>query len=172
MSCPQRRRCVSLRRLTRAARHQAAPWPGLRLPRLWAGFRFGDTHGLRGDGPEFEQACLRQELTTAAVFSGAMRYFDGLTLYPLEWVSGQLLRTTAVFAEVTPSLRRQTCRIEGMPDGLIGYQGASAFDFYNSRYRNARRDDTTYSYGEKHKLLIPQTDRDAAQLMQTVSCVA
>ena len=72
------------RRLTRVARHPAAPWSRLRLPRLWAGFRSGDTRSLRGDVPEFEQACLRQELTTAAVFSGAMRHTDGLTLY--HWI--------------------------------------------------------------------------------------
>ena len=123
------------RRLTRAARHPAAPWPGLRLPQLWAGFRSGDARGLRGDGPEFEQACLRQDLTTAAVFCGATRYSDGLTLYPLDWVSSQLLRTTTVFAELTPTLRRQVFRIETIPNDLIGFHGASAFDFYNSRFR-------------------------------------
>jgi hypothetical protein len=123
------------RRLTRAARHPAAPWPRLRLPRLWAGFRSGDARGLRGDGPEFEQACLRQDLTAAVVFCGAARHMDGLTLYPLDWVSSQLLRTTAVFAELTPTLRRQVFRIETIPNDLIGFHGASAFDFYNSRFR-------------------------------------
>jgi hypothetical protein len=90
----------------------------------------------------------------------------------MDWVTSQLEHATAIFAELRPSLRRQTCRIEGVPDGLIGYQGASMFDFYSSRYRNVRRDDTTSSYGEKHKLLIPQTDRGAAQLMQAAGCVA
>ena len=124
------------RRLTRAARYRAAPWPRLRLPRLWAGFRSGDTRGLRGDGPEFEQACLLQAHTSAAVFRGAARHMNGLTLYPFDWVSGQLLRTTGVFAELAPTLRRQVCRIETIPHDLIGFHGASAFDFYSSRFRS------------------------------------
>jgi hypothetical protein len=107
----------------------------LRLPRVWAGFRSGDTRGLRGDGPEFEQECLRQQLPTAAVFCGATRHVDGLTLYPLDWVSGQLLRTTAVVAELTPGLCSQIFRIERIPNDLIGFFGASAFDFYSSRFR-------------------------------------
>ena len=91
----------------------------------------------------------------------------------MDWVSSQLENATAMFAEVTPSLRRQTCRIEGMPDRLIGYEGASTFNFYSSCYRRASRDDDkTTCNSEKLKLLIPQTDRSAAQLMQSAGRVA
>jgi hypothetical protein len=39
-------------------------------------------------------------------------------------------------------------------------------------YRNMRREDKTPSNCEKQKLLVAQTDRGAAQLMQTVGCSA
>ena len=159
-------------RLSRASRHSAAPWPVLRLPRLWAAFRHRDATRLRAEGPEFEAACRHGNGSETDVLQTAVQLMPGLTLYPLDWISNQLGYSVAMFAEVTPSLRRQTCRIEGLPDGLIGYQGASAFDFYSSRYRNVSRDDTKSNNREKHMLLIPQTDRSAAQVIHTVGCVA
>jgi hypothetical protein len=42
----------------------------------------------------------------------------------------------AVFAELTLGIRRQICRVGELPEGLIGFHRASAFDFYNSRFRN------------------------------------
>ena len=49
-------------RLRRAARHPAAPWPSLRLPRVWAGFRQHDARKLHGEGPEFEEGCRQRRL--------------------------------------------------------------------------------------------------------------
>ena len=74
-----------------------------------------------------------------AVFHESARKLFGLTLYPLDWVSNQLEYAASVFAEVTPGLRRQVCRFNGLPDGLIGNFGASEFDFYNSRFRRVQR---------------------------------
>jgi hypothetical protein len=159
-------------RLNRAARHPAAPWPSLRLPPTWAGFRHDEARKLVGDGPEFEELRRHRGLSATALFQGAARHAFGLVLYPLDWVTNQLKHAMAIFAELRPSLRRQTCRIEGLPDGLIGYQGASAFDFYSSPYRNVRRYDTTSSNCAKHKLLMPQTNREAVQSLQTVGCSA
>ena len=160
------------RRLSRAARHPAAPWPELRLPRLWAAFRYRDATHLRAEGPEFEAACRHGNGSETDVLQTAAQRMPGLTLYPLDWISNQLDYSVAMFAEVTPSLRRQTCRIQGVPDGLIGYQVRGAFDFYSSRYRNVRRDNTTTNNREKHKLVIPQTVGGAVQLTHTVGCVA
>jgi hypothetical protein len=159
-------------RLCRAARHPAAPWPALRLPRMWAGYRQSEARNLAGEGPEFDEACRHVSESPATLFQTAARHVFGLTLFPMDWVSNQLERATNMFAQLTPSLRRQTCRIEGLPDGLIGYEGASAFDFYSSRYRRELRDDKTTCNGEKLKLLIPQTHRCAAQLTQIAGCVA
>jgi hypothetical protein len=124
------------RRLSRAARHPAAPWRELRLPRLWAAFRGRHVGRLRGQGPEFELASRQQDRAASAVFCESARSIDGLTAYPLDWVSSQLESATAMFAEVTPSMQRQVCRIGDLPQGLIGFQGASEYDFYNSRFRS------------------------------------
>jgi hypothetical protein len=159
------------RRLSRAVRHSAAPWPGLRLPQVWAGFRQNEARNLIGEGPEFEETGRHGGLSATALFQGAAHKVFGLVLFPMDWVTSQLERATAIFAELRPSLRRQTCRTRGVPDGLIGYQGAIAFDFYSSCYRRVRRDDTTSSNCKRHKLLIAQTDPGAAQVIQAVNCV-
>jgi hypothetical protein len=122
------------RRLARAGRRPSAPWPGLRLPRVWAGFRSGNSHELRGDGPEFEQACCDARATSVATFQGSRCLLRGLVLHPLDWVSSRLDQAVVVYAELTPKWRRQVFRIGGVND-LIGYRGASEFDFYHSRFR-------------------------------------
>jgi hypothetical protein len=90
---------------------------------------------LQGDGPEFEQACRRQGREAHELFRESARSIHGLTAYPSDWVSDQLGYATAIFAEVTPSIRSQICRVGNLREGLIGFQGASAFDFYNSRFQ-------------------------------------
>jgi hypothetical protein len=132
------------RRLDRAARHPKAPWPRLRLPRLWVGYRSRLINELRGEGPEFEEHCRKHSITPVEMFQDAARLIDGLTAYPLDWVSSQLASATAVFAEVSVGLRRQVCRIGNASDGLIGFQGASAFDFYNTPFRRRSRYSRTY----------------------------
>ena len=159
-------------RLNRAARHPAAPWPALRLPPMWAGFRQNDARNLVGDGPEFEELRRHRGLSATALFQDGAHHVYGLVLYPLDWVTNQLKHATSIFAELRPSLRRQICRIDGLQDGLMGYEGASAFDFYSSPHRNVRRDDTKVSNRGRNTLLIAQTDGGSAQSMQTVGCSA
>ncbi len=60
-------------RLARAGRRPSAPWPRLRLPRVWSGFRTRSSHELCGDGPEFEQACCDARTTSTATFQGSRR---------------------------------------------------------------------------------------------------
>jgi hypothetical protein len=124
------------RRLSRAARYPSFPWPDLRLPQLWVGYRARHTGELTGEGPEFERACRLQSVAPVELFCNSARQIDGLVTYPLDWVNGQLESAVAIFAELTLGVRRQVCRVGTLPDGLIGYHGASAFDFYNSRFRN------------------------------------
>jgi hypothetical protein len=138
------------RRLARAGRHPNAPWPKLRLPRVWAGFRVHSAHALRGDGPEFELACCDAKTASALIFERSKRMVNGIALHPLEWVSSKLDQAVAVYAELTPSLRRQVFRIESGLDSLVGYQGASEFDFYHSRFRKL-------AIGESAKRLSPFT---------------
>lgn len=159
-------------RLSRAARHRAAPWPGLRLPRLWAGFRNRYTRGLDGHGPEFEEACRAQSATAAGSFANSAQQLDGLTLYPVDWVSDQLERATAVFAEMTVGLRRQLFRVAGLPDGLIGFQGASAYDFYNSRFRTKSHQRQRDGHGKKTTRATTEKSRDEGRLLEAMSVIA
>ena len=65
------------------------------------------------------------------------RSHAGLELYPLDWVSGRLGDASAIFAEMKSVPRWQTFRLKHVPEDLIGYQGASAYDLYSSRFRQA-----------------------------------
>jgi len=160
------------RRLSRAARHPAAPWTGMWLPRLWAGFRTHQAETLRGEGPEFERACHKQSRAASEVFRESAHHIAGLTAYPLDWVSAQLGSAVAVFAEVTLGLRRHVCRIDSLSEGLIGFQGASAFDFYNSRFRR-RQGTRCVSNGDGHReLLIQQKATSDPRLLHAESFVA
>lgn len=123
------------RSLTWAARPPAVRSGPVRLPRLWAGYRTSCVPELYGGGPEFEFECSQYGLTEEMVFRKSERQFEDLTLYPLEWVSHQLDLAVTVFAEMRGFQRRQVFCIERFPHDLIGYQGASEFDFYHSRYR-------------------------------------
>jgi hypothetical protein len=144
------------RRLSRAARYPSLPWPELRLPRLWAGYRARHTGELVGAGPEFESACELQSVASAELFRSSTRRIDGLVAYPLDWVNSQMESAVAVFAELTLGIRRQICRVEKLPEGLIGFHGASAFDFYNSRFRNRSRIRRPWRRGARVKTATPE----------------
>ena len=160
------------RRLSRAARHPSAPWPGLRLPRLWAGFRTSQADNLRGGGPEFELACRQQCRAAREVFHESMHHIAGLTAYPLNWLSDELGSAVVVFAEVTIGLRRQVCRIDSLPEGLIGFQGASEFDFFSNRFHGRPSCPSTRRGGDCRKFLIEQMATSKARLRHNESVVA
>jgi hypothetical protein len=146
-------------RLRRAARLPAVPWRELRLPRLWAGFRRSVASVLRGDGPEFECECASLPVDSNKVFRKSARTHFGLTLYPMDWVSNQLELAVAVFADVTPALRRQVCRFNGLPDSLTGYCGASEFDFYTNRFRKLHQTRRSHSSPIRTKVSTLATSR-------------
>ena len=54
----------------------------------------------------------------------------------MDWVSGQLDRSVALFTRLLGVPKFQVAVSHKFPDGLHGYRGASAFDFYHNRYRN------------------------------------
>jgi hypothetical protein len=160
------------RRLGRAARYPSLPWPGLRLPRLWAGYRARHAGELVGAGPEFESACQLQSVASPELFRGSARRIDGLVAYPLDWVNSQLESAVAVFAELTLGIRRQVCRVEELPKGLIGFYGASAFDFYNSRFRNRSRSCRPWRRGARVKAATPERSAVRLQKAPAGVCVA
>jgi hypothetical protein len=103
-----------------------------RLPRVWAGYDRSRAAKLCGDGPEFEDACRWLGMTREATLQKFRRSQDGLTLFPMDWVSGELDGSTALFADVEALPRRQLFQLGEHADGQLGYQGAAAYDFCNN----------------------------------------
>lgn len=126
-------------RIGRAARYPAALWQPLTLPPVWAGFHRQQAMTLSGTGPELERVCRRTGRGAAEVLRSTARSHDGLHLLPLEWIDDVLDEAVAIFVEMTPRFWRPVFRVPTLPEGLVGFQGASAFDFYNSRFRCAAR---------------------------------
>jgi hypothetical protein len=121
--------------LSLAARHSSLRRPRLTFPHLWAAFRSRDAGGLHGEGPEFERACERSRLGSGEVFERSRRLLDGLTAYPMEWVSGELHRAVTLFARMDQTPKRQVVTVRQLRQDLMGYWGASEFDLYSSRFR-------------------------------------
>ena len=122
------------RRLTRAARHPAAPWPIFRVPQLWAGFKPRDISKLRFAASNFEKGGDQILPRSASHFETSLQSVDNLILYPLESVNGQLPLAHGVFAEIRPTMRSRVFRVNNVRKSLTGVEGASSFDFLNSRY--------------------------------------
>lgn len=110
------------------------------LPRLWAGFKACQLAGVTADGPELMSAAQRSGQSPEELLQLARRDYEGLALLPLEWTSHCWERMTAVFADLCDFPRRQVAPLENLPDDLQGFQAATQFDFYNSRFRTVSRD--------------------------------
>ncbi len=121
--------------LSLASRHPGLRRRGLRLPRLWAGFRSRDAIGLEGYGPEFDIACASSRLAAKALFEKSRRGLDGLTLHPLAWVSERADDAVAVFAQLNSVPKRQVASVARLPDDVKGYSEATEYDLFNSRFR-------------------------------------
>ncbi len=162
------------RRLARVARCPAMQREGVRLPRLWAGFHTPIAGLIRGEGPEFESACRQTAVSAEVLFSSGARDFEGLKLWPLEWVSDQLEHSATVFAEMAGFWRSQVARIGSFPEGLMGFQGASEFDFYHNQFRRMpwrnngdtsadRSSNRSHVRGDTGVLSLPVTSLPTAQ---------
>ena len=105
------------------------------LPRAWGAYRASHVGRLAGEGPEFEEACEVTGLRGRELIRQTMRRFEGLYLVPADWVGTDLGNATTVFAEMAGFPRFQVVRIEDPRTDLLGYEGASHFDLYHSRFR-------------------------------------
>lgn len=110
----------------------------IQLPSLWAGFRPDDVDRIQGDGPEFLGACHTAGLAAAELMAEHRRECRGLVLYPLDWVSHEWERATAVFADLNAFPKRQVFALHNPADDLTGFRGACEFDLYHSRFRRSR----------------------------------
>jgi hypothetical protein len=119
-------------RIQRAVRHRRlGPRRTFRLPKLWAAFHPSVTGRLVGSGPEFTQILQRFGFESQALLEKFRRELFGLALYPLDWVSEHLRSATTVFAELNEFPQVQVFRFRSLPESLIGYQGACAYDFFS-----------------------------------------
>jgi len=120
-------------------RYSGRPWLVRRqrpqLPRLWAGFRASVVAEVTGDGPELASEARRTGKAASRLLEEARRMHEGLTLYPLPWVSHHEAIASAVFADLGSYPRSHVFSLGSLPEGLQGFQGAAEFDFFSSRFR-------------------------------------
>ena len=112
----------------------------LKLPKLWAGFRASRAARITGDGPELADACRRARRSAEELLNESRRNHEGLTLFPLEWVSHHWQITSAVLADLERFPATQVFPVKSLPAGLQGFKGAAEYDFYTSRFRTSRCD--------------------------------
>lgn len=99
------------------------------LPKLWAGFHPADAATITGDGPELQAYAARTGRSPQRLLSHLRRQHHDLVLFPLPWTSNEWEKVVAVFVDLDRFPQRQVFRPESLPDGLVGYHEASAFDF-------------------------------------------
>lgn len=120
-------------------RHTRYPWIArgrrLSLPGLWAGFRSAQAAQLTGDGPEWAARVQKSRQAPRDLLAERKRTYEGLTLYPLAWVSHHWQQIAAVFADLQAFPRWQVFPLTHLPEDLQGFQGASQFDFFQNRFR-------------------------------------
>lgn len=116
--------------LERHRRHSYAPRRSApRLPSLWLAFPQSCELQLYGSGPEFEMAVGSAHADKGAVFANGLRNHKELVLCPLEWCSHLWRQSVAVFADFTGLTLRQVFALSEERAELLGFQGASQFDF-------------------------------------------
>ncbi|MBN2579373.1 MAG: hypothetical protein JXB10_10310 [Pirellulales bacterium] len=119
-----------------------ARYPGLvyrnrlQLPRLRAGFRALDAARVTGDGPELAEYCRRSGKSACQALYEARYFHEGLTMFPLAWVSHLWENVTAVFVDLDRFPRWQVFPLRRLPEDLQGFSGAAEYDFVNSRFRS------------------------------------
>lgn len=124
------------RELDRLARYrQRQVREQVRLPKLWAGFRAAAATGITADGPELADYARHTGRQPDELMEHLRRRHFGLTLYPLAWVSHYWRQAVAIFADLERFPRRQVFSLPELPGNLVGFQGATEYDLYHSRFR-------------------------------------
>jgi hypothetical protein len=128
--------------LDRHQRYQKQAQNRLILPKLWGGFEPDVAAGITIEGPELQAYAARVGKTLQSLAERIRREHDGLTCYPLAWVSHHWRAMAAVFADLRRLPRRQVFRLRQHAD-LVGYQDAAEFNLLgrsaNNRPRVRRR---------------------------------
>lgn len=111
----------------------------VQLPKLWAAFPQAEAAALTGDGPELASYARQQRRSARELFAAVRRTRGDLVLHPLPWVSHHWQQAVAVFADLERFPRRQVFAVRRAPGDLVGFHGATEFDFQSVAYRAAKR---------------------------------
>ena len=98
------------------------------LPKLWAGFESDVAIGISIEGPELQAYAARVGRSRQYLMERLRRQHQGLTTYPLAWVSHHWRAAAAVFADLSRFPQRQVFRFERRDD-LAGFHDAAEFNF-------------------------------------------
>lgn len=104
----------------------------LRLPPMWLGFPLALDGKLSGKGPELAAAAISTGTSEESLIKQTGRVHGGQLLLPLDWTGHHWRQSISVFADFSKFPRRQIFSLADPAEGLVGYQGASSFDFYRS----------------------------------------
>ncbi len=112
------------------------------LPKLWAGFHRKDAAGITGPesaahSPELAAYASRVGRTPASLLERLCCDHQGLTLFPLAWVSHRWHQAASVFADLRHFPERQVFHLR-QRDDLAGFHDAAEFDLHN-RFRSSLR---------------------------------
>ena len=113
----------------------------IRLPEFWAAFGPYDVDRIDGDGPELLGEAHTTGCSAEELMRERRRNHNGLTLYPLPWVSHLWERFRSVFVDLVDFPRHQVFRLSDPASDLCGFRAACEFDFFHSRFRGLGRHD-------------------------------
>jgi len=117
----------------------------IQLPKFWAAFGPRDDDRIDGDGPELLGEVHTSGRGAEELMRERRRDHNGLTLYPLPWVSHLWERFRAVFVDLADFPTRQVFGLSDPATDLCGYRAACEFDFFHSRFRGLGRHDNRLS---------------------------
>ncbi len=107
----------------------------IQLPDFWAGFGPADTGRIQGDGPELLGEVHATGRSAEELMRDRRRDDNGLSLYPLPWVSHLWERFRAVLVDLGGSSKHQVFELSDPATDLCGFRAACEFDFFHSRFR-------------------------------------
>ena len=107
----------------------------IQLPDFWAAFGPRDVDRINGDGPELLGEIHTTGQSAEELMHERRRDHNGLTLYPLPWVSHLWERFRSVLIDVGNFPTSQVFDLTDPATDLCGFRAACEFDFFHSRFR-------------------------------------
>ena len=107
----------------------------IQLPEFWAAFGPRDIDRIDGDGPELLGEVHTTGQSGEELMRERRRDHNGLTLYPLPWVSHLWERFRSVLVDLADFPTHQVFRLPDPASDLCGFRAACEFDFFHSRFR-------------------------------------